>query len=55
MNADALHTAWADVGIGDDEWRRTLQTFNVAAPAFRDAADGVAVQLRPMTRDDGQR
>ena len=55
VNADALHAAWVALGVEDDEWRRSLQTFNVEAPAFRAAADSVAVQLRPVTRDDGRR
>ena len=55
VNADALHAAWTEAGVSDGDWLRSLQTFNVAAPAFRSAAEGVAVQLRPELRDDGRR
>ena len=55
VNADALHAAWTEAGVSDGDWLRSLQTFNVAAPAFCSAAEGVAVQLRPELRDDGRR
>jgi hypothetical protein len=54
VNAEALHAAWVDACVGDDEWLRSLRTFNVGAPAFRDAADGVAVQLQRTTRGGGR-
>lgn len=54
VNADALHAAWVEAGVGDDEWLRTLRTFNVAAPEFTNAADGVAVRLQRTTRDGGR-
>jgi len=41
VNIDALHTAWTAAGVSDDDLLRTLQTFNVAAPSFSDAADHV--------------
>jgi sulfhydrogenase subunit delta len=57
VNADALHTAWATAGIGDDEWLRSLRTFNVASPEFVSAASGVEVPVAIATsapvRDDG--
>jgi hypothetical protein len=54
VNAGALHAAWAASGIGDDEWLRSLRTFNVAAPEFAAASEvTVAVTATVATRDDG--
>jgi coenzyme F420-reducing hydrogenase gamma subunit len=41
-NVDSLHTAWSVAGVTNDELVRSLRTFNVAAPVFRDAAERVA-------------
>jgi coenzyme F420-reducing hydrogenase gamma subunit len=50
-NTAALRTAWTAAGIGDDEWLRSLRTFNVNAPEFAAAAEAT-VTMRPATRDD---
>jgi sulfhydrogenase subunit delta len=52
VNADALHAAWAAAGIGDDEWLRSLRTFNVASPEFSVAAREITVTMRAAVRDD---
>lgn len=44
VNIDALRTAWTAAGVPDDELLRTLQTFNVAAPAFDAAVTQVALR-----------
>jgi len=43
-NIASLRTAWHAAGVTDDELLRSLRTFNVAAPVFRDAADRVAAE-----------
>jgi len=43
-NVASLRTAWHVAGVADDELLRSLRTFNVAAPVFRDAADRVAAE-----------
>ena len=57
VNADALHAAWREAGIVDDEWLRSLRTFNVGSPEFVSAASGfdvsVAVTMSAPVRDDG--
>jgi sulfhydrogenase subunit delta len=57
VNADALHAAWIEAGIGDDEWLRSLRTFNVGSPEFVSAVSGsdvsVAVTMSAPVRDDG--
>ena len=52
VNTGALRAAWTAAGIGDDEWLRSLRTFNVASPEFSAAASGVAVAVRAGVRDD---
>ena len=56
VNAVALHAAWAAAGISDDEWFRSLRTFNVASPEFAAAADAseVTLAIRRAARDDGR-
>jgi sulfhydrogenase subunit delta len=43
-NVDSLHTVWRGVGIDDAVLLRSLRTFNVAAPEFRDGAERVAAR-----------
>jgi coenzyme F420-reducing hydrogenase gamma subunit len=44
VNAASLLPRLRELGAGDDELRRLLQTFNVAAPAFEEAS-GTLVPL----------
>ncbi len=57
VNAGALHAAWTEAGIGDDEWLRSLRTFNVGSPEFDSAASepdvAVPVAMPATVRDDG--
>ncbi|MBT8250537.1 MAG: oxidoreductase [Acidimicrobiia bacterium] len=36
-NTDSLESWWQSLGVGDDEWIRTLRTFNAGAPPFVEA------------------
>lgn len=40
-NTRSLESWWSDLGIDRPEWVRTLRTFNVNAPAFREASGRV--------------